>query len=156
MMHDHRGLLVMLFGLTLSIATACDGDDKGGDDIDDRTDATDSDDIDNGDDNGCASKTKFDDCMAAPGCAPVYGQELLEDVDGWCSDPSTVFVACMDTTMLCTEPDPADCAIVCPGIEQTLCIGDSVYRAKGCVPNDAVCDVPGEYVGECGADTIKF
>ncbi len=152
----------MTFGLLLSFAPACDGDD--GDDQagetsgDGDTDGGDGDgdggdgdgdggdgdgdggdgDGDTGELTGCAALTTEADCLAMLGCGPVRGNLLVEDGDGWCTESEEQFIGC------------ASSAELCPMLGKTLCDGQSMWRTTGCVPDNLVpCEAPGEITGSC-------
>lgn len=136
-----RGLVVMIFGVSLLCATGCD---KGDDPSDEARVGADDGDVSANELIGCALNETVGDCMAELGCAPVFGQPLLEDLDGaWCTETAEQFIGCASTLDLC--PGKTGCEELCPSIDQTLCDGDSYWRAPGCVPDNlAPCEVPGE------------
>ena len=159
---------VLVFGVAVLLASACDDGDDGskddevGDGDGDGDEAGDGDgdgDIDptgdgdgdtsgdkggdfGGDDGpleGCAAHETAADCQAQADCSPVYGKPLIDDGDGgWCTMSTEEFIGCASSKDLC------------PGIGKTLCDGDEYWRTTACVPDNLdVCDAPGDITGDC-------
>jgi hypothetical protein len=158
--------MLLLLGLALLFAPACDGED--GDDSDEQAGDTGTDtDMDMGDGDGdgegdgdgdvtpgktgdgdgdtgelmgCALNQTESDCYAVAGCGAVLGSKLVGDeAEGWCTLPEQEFIGCANATELCSM------------LAKTLCDGENVWRTNGCVPdNVSLCEAPGEITGVCG------
>lgn len=161
----------MTFGLLLSFATACDGDDgdeQAGEtsgDADAETGDGDGDpgdgdgepgdgdgeagdgdgDGDTGELTGCAALMTEADCQNELGCGVVHGNLLVEDgMGGWCTEAEEMFIGCASSNELC------------PMLGKTLCGDDAVYRTTGCVPGNLTpCEPPGEITGACSEGVGK-
>jgi hypothetical protein len=148
MMHGKRGCMAVMLGLTMSLAGGCDGEDSDADDISERDDNDEGDVAATGE-QACERIIDAGECLDKPGCAPVFGKQLFEDAIGWCTDSNDQFIICRSTIETCSELDPGDCAEVCPGIAQTICVGEGVFQVEGCAPADSQCTAPGTLTGEC-------
>jgi hypothetical protein len=165
---------VMTFGLLLSFAPACEGED--GDEQADETSGDGDGDPGDGDgdgdpgdgdpgdgdpgngegfaegdgdgDNGltgCAALTTEAECLDQLGCGVVRGNLLVEDGNGgWCTEAEEQFIGCASSTELC------------PMLSKTLCGEDAIWRTTGCVPgNLMLCEPPGEITGTCSEGVGK-
>jgi hypothetical protein len=169
-MTDHRLRIsaAMTFGLLLSFAPACDGDDGDdqagetsgdgetgdgdGDSGDGDGDSGDGDgdsgdgDGDTGELTGCAALLTEADCQNELGCGPVRGNLLVEDGNGgWCTEAEEMFIGCASSGELC------------PMLGKTLCSDDAMWRTTGCVPGNLTpCEAPGEITGACSEGAGKL
>jgi hypothetical protein len=170
-MTDHRLRMsaAMTFGLLLSFAPACDGDDgdeqagetsgdgeTGDGDGDAETgdeapgdsfgDAGDGDgDGDTGELTGCAALMTEAECLGQLGCGPVRGNLVVDDGNGgWCTEAEEQFIGCASSSDLC------------PMLSKTVCGDDAMWRTTGCVPgNLMICEPPGEITGTCSEGAGK-
>jgi hypothetical protein len=87
---------------------------------------------------GCAANLVEDDCVAAAGCNPVYGEVLVEESeDSWCTGPEE-FIGCVKAGDLC------------PPLSKVLCAGGQLWQTSECVPDNVmVCEAPGDVSGPC-------
>lgn len=86
---------------------------------------------------GCAANLVEDECVAAAGCNPVYGELLVEEGDSWCTGPEE-FIGCVKAGDLC------------PPLSKVLCDGDQLWQTSECVPDNVmVCEAPGDVTGPC-------
>jgi hypothetical protein len=164
----------MTFGLLLSFAPACDGDDGDdqagetsgdgdsetgngdgdgdtgdgdGDTGDGDGDSGDGDgDGDTGELMGCGALMTEAACLNELGCGPVRGNLLVEDGEGgWCTEAEEMFIGC------------ASSADLCPMLGKTLCSDDAMWRTTGCVPDNLTpCEAPGEITGACSEGSGKL
>ena len=133
----------LILGLALALTSACDGDD--GDDSANSDTETGDGDGDPGDGDGepvlmgCGAIMDSQGCLDEPGCAPVFGNELVDDGDGgYCTSAEEGFVGCANASELC------------PMLGKTLCDGDTIWRTTSCVPDNVTpCEAPGEISGPC-------
>jgi hypothetical protein len=163
-MTDHRLRIsaVMTFGLLLSFAPACDGDDgddQAGETSGDGDGETGDGDGDTGDGDGdsgdgdgdtgelmgCGALMTEADCLNELGCGPVRGNLLVEDGNGgWCTESEEMFIGCASSQDLC------------PMLGKTLCDDATMWRTTGCVPDNLTpCEAPGTITGACSEGAGK-
>ena len=158
MMHNKRGLMAMVVGVSLLLAPGCDeGDDGLNEDVlgeGDEGDGEDERDEQETELTGCALNLTIADCMAELDCAPIYGEALLDDSKGGlCTQAVPEFLGCASTLELCVGDGKTPCEDPCPSYGQTVCEGDSYWRMTSCLPgNLRLCETPGEITGECPPD----
>jgi hypothetical protein len=165
--HRRRMSAVMTFGLLLSFAPACEGEDGDeqaaetsgdgdgdGDPGDGDGDPGDGDpgdgdpgdgDGDTGELTGCAALLTEAECQGMLGCGVVRGNAVVDDGNGgWCTEAEEEFIGC------------ASSADLCPMLSKTLCGEDGIWRTTGCVPDNLVlCEPPGEITGVCSEGAGK-
>jgi hypothetical protein len=146
-MADKRGFMAIVLGVSLLLTIGCDDEGEGEDEDEGEVSRSDAE----GELVGCSLHETTADCMDELGCAPVFGNALVDDGDGgWCTQVDPQFIGCVTTLGSCSPSDKVPCEDPCPAVEQILCDGANYWRSFGCVPNTlTVCDTPAEGITDC-------